>query len=156
MSPKAAQHWGVCRSAALRALLSASALLPCIALHPQAVAQEPPSADVTISCAIDHAASPPGVRECARLGAAQRCEHVTDFPSHPTQEPTGLTIVNRSAQTIRLYWLDGSAARALYGTLQPGRLLRQPSRIGANWMVTTLEGRCIGIFNAAPVAIAFF
>jgi len=143
------------RSAALRALLIAAALLPGIGAHPQASAQERPVDYATIACAIDRAA-PPGVRECARLGAAQRCGHVTDFPSRPTQESTGLTIFNRSAQPIRLYWLDGSAARALYGTVQPGGRINQPSHIGANWMVTTLDGHCIGIFNAAPVEIAFF
>jgi hypothetical protein len=113
-------------------------------------------AGYTFACAIRTSAGVPGVRLCSDLGAAQRCQHESDFASHPTQQRTRLTIVNRSAEVVKLYWLDREGTRALYGTIAPGGRVNQDTRIGASWVVASGDGQCLGVFNAAPVSIAFF
>jgi hypothetical protein len=113
-------------------------------------------AGYTFACAVRTPVGVPGVRPCSELGAAQRCEHESDFASHPTSQATGLTIVNRSAEAIKLYWLDPQGARSLYSTIPPGGKVSQDSHIGASWVITSRGGHCIGVFNAAPVSIAIF
>jgi hypothetical protein len=110
----------------------------------------------TMACAIGTAVGTPAVHHCAELGAAQRCEHEADLASHPSQEAAGLTIVNRSDEPIKLYWLTFSGRRRLYHSLAPGERVVQQTFIGHNWMITNNRGECIGIFNAAPISIAFF
>ena len=56
----------------------------------------------------------------------------------------------------KLYWLDPQGARALYSTIPPGGKVSQESHIGASWVITSRDGHCIGVFNAAPVSIAIF
>ena len=109
-----------------------------------------------MACAIGVATGTPGVHHCAELGAAQRCEHEAELASHPSREATGLTVVNRSDEPIKLYWLSFSGRRRLYRSLAPGNRVVQPTFIGHNWIVTNGAGECIGIFNAAPISIAFF
>ncbi len=113
-------------------------------------------AGYTMACAIGTAAGTPAVRHCAELGAAQRCEHEAEMASHPSQETTGLTIVNRSDEPIKVYWLTFSGLRRFYQSVAPGQRVVQQTFIGHNWMVTNGRGECIGIFNAAPISIAFF
>jgi hypothetical protein len=124
-------------------------------------AQEAPSlrdgpAGYTMACAIGTAAGTPALRHCAELGAAQRCEHEAELASHPSQEATGLTIVNRSDELIKLYWLTFSGLRRFYHAVPPGERVVQQTFIGHNWMITNGRGECIGVFNAAPISIAFF
>ncbi len=131
------------------------------ALCGPALAQDTPDlpdgpAGYTMACAIGTAAGTPAVRHCAELGAAQRCEHEAELASHPSQEATDLTIVNRSDEPIKLYWLTFSGLRRLYHSLAPGERVVQQTFIGHNWMITNGRGECIGIFNAAPISIAFF
>jgi hypothetical protein len=109
-----------------------------------------------MDCAIGTAAGTPQVRHCAELGAAQRCEHEAELASHPSQESTALTVANRSDQPIKVYWLTFSGLRRLYFSLAPGEHVVQQTFIGHNWLVANSRGECIGIFNAAPVSIAFF
>ena len=136
---------------------SAVAALFCAAASGQEPARVPDDAsDYTMACAIRASVGVPEVRACAELGAAQRCRHESAFQSHPSQERTGMTIVNRSDQLLKLYWLNFSGARQLYRTVAPGDRVTQPTFTGHNWVVTTGDGICIGIFNASPIGIAFF
>jgi hypothetical protein len=86
----------------------------------------------------------------------QRCEHETEFPSHPTPEDARLVVANRSDNTLKFYWLDPSGQRSLYAVLPPGRKIGQPSHIGAHWLVATNDGRCVGIFSADTARIGIF
>ena len=113
-------------------------------------------AGYSIACAIVKDAGVPGVRSCADLESASRCAREGDFASNPSAQRSGLTIVNRSPQAIKVYWLDRSGVRALYHTIRPGASVGQETRIGAFWVITSGDGQCIGIFSAAPVSIAFF
>jgi hypothetical protein len=126
-----------------------------------ALAQDTPTlsdgpAGYTMACAIGTAAGTLAVRHCAELGAAQRCEHEAELASRPSQEATGLTIVNRSDEPIKIYWLTFSGLRRFYHSVAPGDRVVQQTFIGHNWMITNGRGECIGIFNAAPISIAFF
>jgi VHL beta domain len=93
---------------------------------------------------------------CADSSEAQRCARETDFPSQPTAEPAELTVVNRSDEAVKFYWLDRSGSRALYAALPPGGHVQQQSHIGAHWLVSTQDGKCLGIFNAATMTIGIF
>jgi membrane protein YdbS with pleckstrin-like domain len=110
----------------------------------------------SVACAIHGSNSASGLKPCAELGEARRCEHEADFSSQPTPEPALLTVMNRSDQNVMFYWLDRSGFRSLYASLPPGGHVQQPSHIGANWLVSTQDGECIGIFNAATMTVGVF
>jgi hypothetical protein len=146
----------------LRALLARAALLCClysVSSAAQTPAPEPARAEpsgYTMSCRIRRVTDLPEVRLCAELGAAQRCAHEAELASHGSQDVAVMTIGNRSVQAIRIYWLGFSGTRRLYQTIAPGNQVVQSTFLGHNWLVTTEDGRCIGIFNAAPMSLAFF
>ncbi len=133
--------------------LLASSTVPAQTSPSQAAAE---AADYTLACAIGGTAGMATVRPCAELGAAQRCRHESDFSSRPSQERTGMTVVNRSAHALKLYWLNFAGGRKLYHTVEPGEQVTQQTFLGHNWLIATSEGDCVGIFNASPAAIAFF
>jgi len=128
----------------------------------QAVAQDAPAAagaagpDLALACRVRGASSDPGLKSCSELGAAQRCHQEAEFRSQPSTEGTVLGIVNRSQDTVLLYWLDFTGRRRLYQTLAPGAHVEQSTFIGHNWVVTLANDRCIGIYNAAPMTIGFY
>jgi membrane protein YdbS with pleckstrin-like domain len=108
------------------------------------------------SCAIHPPGGMDGVSLCADLKEGGRCGHEADFRSHPTQEPAVLTVVNRSSEIVRFYWLDLSGARSLYASLPPGGHVDQQSHIGAYWLASTADGRCVGIISAATKTVGIF
>jgi membrane protein YdbS with pleckstrin-like domain len=110
----------------------------------------------TTSCAIHEPGGTGSVRLCADLKEGGRCEHEADFQSHPTQEPAVLTVENRSSEIVRIYWLNLSGARALYASLPPGGHVDQQSHIGAYWLLSTADGRCVGILSAATKTVGIF
>jgi membrane protein YdbS with pleckstrin-like domain len=112
--------------------------------------------DYTIACAANSTGPTSAVAACNGLKWGQRCEHEADFRSNPTAESTRVVIANRSNQSIKLYWLDPLGQRNQYAVLPPGRKIGQPSRIGAHWLVTTADERCVGIFNADTARIGIF
>jgi membrane protein YdbS with pleckstrin-like domain len=121
--------------------------------QPAASAQAAAS-EYGLSCAIRKSLD--GVKLCGDLKQAGRCEHESEFASRPMPEPAVLTVVNRSDETVKFYWLDSHGARALYATLGPGGHVNQPSHIGAHWLVSTQDDRCIGIFSADTMAVGIF
>jgi membrane protein YdbS with pleckstrin-like domain len=110
----------------------------------------------TTSCAIHPPGGMDGVSLCADLKEGGRCEHEADFRSHPTQEPAVLTVVNRSSEIVRFYWLSLSGGRSLYASLPPGGHVDQQSHIGAYWLTSTADGRCVGIISAATKTVGIF
>jgi membrane protein YdbS with pleckstrin-like domain len=114
------------------------------------------AASYTTSCAIHPPGGLGGVGLCADLKEGGRCEHEADFRSHPTQEPAVLSVVNRSSEIVRFYWLDLSGARALYASLPPGGHVDQQSHIGAYWLASTADGHCVGIISAATKTVGIF
>ncbi len=67
-----------------------------------------------------------------------------------------MTFVNRSDAPVDIYWLGFQGERVPYQHLAPGGRFKQQTFIGHNWLVTDMAGQCVGIFRAAPEAIAFF
>jgi VHL beta domain len=125
-------------------------------MTPEAMPADGP-AGYTIACAVeDGDKTVPGVRSCADLEAAQRCMHPSDFVSRPSQERTGIRLVNRSSIALRFYWLDFQGNWRLYHTVAPGSRIQQDTFVGHTWMVATTGDQCIGVFSAAPISIAFF
>jgi membrane protein YdbS with pleckstrin-like domain len=130
--------------------------------HTHVHALQQPGADLQatagnygVACAIGDSGAN-GLKPCADLGQAQRCSHEADFPSQPTAEQARLTVVNRSRENVNFYWLNFTGARTLYAALPPGGQVSQASHIGAHWMLSTRDGRCIGIFDAATMTIGIF
>lgn len=116
---------------------------------------QPFSRQFALVCAI-HQGSPGGMTTCAELGEARRCQQESGYPSQPTQEAAVFTIANRSRESVKFFWLDRSGVRALYATLPPGGHVDQQTHVGAHWLVSTEDGRCVGIFNAATMAIGIY
>jgi membrane protein YdbS with pleckstrin-like domain len=128
-------------------------------LHKVGPSQSEAGAQVTsytTSCAIHQAGGTDGVGLCADLKEGGRCGHEADFQSHPTQESAVLTVVNRSSEIVRFYWLDLSGARSLYASLPPGGHVDQQSHIGAYWLASTADGHCVGIISAATKTVGIF
>ena len=84
---------------------------------------------------------------------AERCQRERDFASSPTATSAALTLINRGASNLQLFWLDTSGARRPYGMLMRGGRLTQPTHLGAHWLLATPQGQCVGIFDAATVAL---
>jgi membrane protein YdbS with pleckstrin-like domain len=128
-------------------------------VHKVQPAQSQAGAEVksyTTSCAIHQSGDMGGVSLCADMKEGGRCQHEADFQSHPTQEPAVLTVVNRSSEIVRFYWLDMSGARSLYASLPPGGHVDQQSHIGAYWLASTTDGHCVGIISAATKTVGIF
>jgi membrane protein YdbS with pleckstrin-like domain len=121
---------------------------------PAQAVQVPP--DYAVACAIHDSGSIDGVIPCAKFGEAKRCLRETDFASKPTPPPAMLTVVNRSNEDVRFYWLDPTGARALYASLPPSGHVTQQSHVGAHWLVSTRDDRCVAIFDAATMTIGIY
>jgi hypothetical protein len=121
---------------------------------PAQAVQVPP--DYAVACAIHDSGSIDGVIPCAKFGEAKRCVRETEFASKPMPPPAMLTVVNRSNEAVRFYWLDRTGARALYASLPPGGHVTQQSHVGAHWLVATEDDRCLAIFDAATMTIGIY
>jgi membrane protein YdbS with pleckstrin-like domain len=110
----------------------------------------------TIACSIHEAGATVIVPACAELAEGRRCSHEENYPSLPTAQAAQMTIVNRSQEDLRLYWMNPTGGRALYAALTPGARVRQPSHIGAHWMVSARDASCIGIFDAGTITVGIF
>ena len=107
----------------------------------------------SIACALHAAAS---LRHCTDLEEAHRCAHEAEFASKPLSPPAELTVANRSDETLRFYWLNGTGQRVLYATLAPGGRVQQQSHLGAHWLVSTQSDQCLAIFDAATKTISLY
>jgi hypothetical protein len=139
----------------LSCTLVAVALLPAAALAaepPAARAQDGP-AGYSVACSLVDQA---GISSCADLPAAAACARESELASPPSRESTAMTFVNRSEQSLQIFWLDFQGYRVFYRNLVPHGRFEQKTFIGHNWLVTSRDGRCIGIFKAAPESVAFF
>jgi hypothetical protein len=115
-------------------------------------AQDGP-AGYSVACSV---ADQPGIRSCADLPAAAACAREPDLASRPSRESTAITFVNRSEQSLQIFWLNFQGYRELYHNLVPRGRFDQKTFIGHNWLVATRDGRCVGIFKAQPESVAFF
>lgn len=112
--------------------------------------------DYTIACAANSTNAAHNIVACNSMKWGQRCDHEADFRSNPTSESTRLVIANRSDRNLKFYWLDAFGHRTQYAVLTPGRKIGQQSHVGAHWLVSTDDERCVGIFNADTARIGIF
>jgi membrane protein YdbS with pleckstrin-like domain len=128
--------------------------------HPSVAAASPmapaSNAQFALTCALHPEGRVGSMAACAELGEARRCQQESAYPSQPTQAPAVFTVANRSHEAVKFFWLDRSGARSLYASLPPGGHVEQPTHLGAHWLVSTEDGHCVGIFNAANMAIGIF
>jgi membrane protein YdbS with pleckstrin-like domain len=114
------------------------------------------NAQFALTCALHPEGRVGPMATCAELGEARRCQQESAYPSQPTPAPAVFTVANRSHEAVKFFWLDRSGARSLYASLPPGGHVDQPTHLGAHWLVSTENGRCVGIFNAATMAIGIY
>jgi hypothetical protein len=131
----------------------AAVALPGMCPQAQPAAPVDGPAGYEVACSL-HPSS--AYRSCSDLASAQSCATEPNFASRPSQEPTGITFVNRSDEPVKIYWLSFQGERKLYQYLPPGGRHTQPTFIGHFWLVASLTEQCIGIFKGAPQSIAFF
>jgi membrane protein YdbS with pleckstrin-like domain len=128
--------------------------------HPHVAATSPvtPASNTqfALTCALHPENRVGTMAACAELGEARRCQQESAYPSQPTQAPAVFTVANRSHEAVKFFWLDLSGARSLYASLPPGGHVDQQTHLGAHWLVSTGDGRCVGIFNAATMAIGIY
>jgi len=87
---------------------------------------------------------------------AEGCDTEPAARSHTSDAPATIKFDNGTYETVKLYWLDFSGQRVPYGTLAPGRALKQETYLTHPWIVTAEDGRCLGIFQpAGPRSVAY-
>jgi serine/threonine protein kinase len=59
---------------------------------------------------------------------------------------TPLTFVNRSEQTVKVYWLDYQGRRVLYATLQAGETATQQTFLTHPWVITDASDRAWDVY----------
>jgi hypothetical protein len=72
-------------------------------------------------------------------------------PSRRTGEETSLRFINRTKETIQVFWLDTEGRRKAYATLKPDEEHEQHTFAGHVWLVTA-NGKTLGIFEATETA----
>ena len=58
--------------------------------------------------------------------------------------------VNVSGQPRRVYWLDFSGTRQLYGVMQPGQRAPMQTYVSHPWMVSDASDTCLGTIVTSP------
>jgi hypothetical protein len=117
--------------------------------------QAQPTAAVDGSTGYDVACSVPastGLMACEQP-PAHSCDAEASYASQPSRDSTEITLVNRSDNAVKVYWLNFQGQRILYQNLPPGGGYTQQTFIGHTWMVTTLAEQCIRIFATVPQPI---
>lgn len=59
---------------------------------------------------------------------------------------TSMTFCNRTAGTVRIYWLDFSGRPVLYFILDPGNQVQQATYVSHPWMAADSEGAPLAVF----------
>jgi hypothetical protein len=109
-----------------------------------------------MACSIRNTTDVLNVHHCAETGAAQRCAHEAQLPSKGSPNRVAMRFDNHSDQPVTIYFLKFAGGRRLYATVASGGQWTQQTFLGHNWLVATQDGRCIGIFNAAPMTVALY
>ncbi len=72
----------------------------------------------------------------------------TIHPSRQTGEETSVCFVNRTAEEVKLYWIDRSGDQRPYGKIAAGKQHDQHTYEGHIWLVTTADSRPLAVFEA--------
>jgi VHL beta domain len=63
--------------------------------------------------------------------------------------PTQLKLVNKTAESVDIFWLDYEGKRVQYGTLEPGCVQIQNTYASHPWLFADKQGNAIAIFVAS-------
>lgn len=66
--------------------------------------------------------------------------------SKPDGDPFQVVFINRSEQTVKLYWMDRTGKPKLYAEIAAGQRQRQQTRPGAVWLITDQSDQPLGHF----------
>ena len=79
---------------------------------------------------------------------SQGCASEATLLSQAANEASSIEFLNRSTQTIQVYWLSyySSSKRVLDNTLKPGEGYMQQTYLTQPWVVTNANGQCLGIY----------
>ena len=80
----------------------------------------------------------------AAVGAAANACKITQPHSLSASVKTKILFVNKTAGTVKVYWLDYTGKRVYYWTLTPGKSYTQRTFDTNPWVVLTSSGACIG------------
>ena len=68
--------------------------------------------------------------------------------SGPSREETFVTFINRTKNSVELYWVDTSRRCRRYTTIQAGKQHRQHTYAGHVWLITNQDGKHLAVFTA--------
>lgn len=63
-------------------------------------------------------------------------------------EKTQIIFRNERAEAIRVYWINYSGHRELYGSIDPGETHTQPTFATHPWVVTDDQDNCLNVYFA--------
>jgi von Hippel-Lindau disease tumor supressor len=87
------------------------------------------------------------VSESETSASDASCEKESTLRSKEGVDPVEFTLINRSKNTIVLYWLDYEGKRVKYEEIAPGLQVKQPTYLTHPWVVTDTKGRCLRILT---------
>ncbi len=73
-------------------------------------------------------------------------------PSRRTGPETEIRFSNQLEKAVRVYWVDTEGERRHYHDLAPGATRAQHTFAGHVWIVTTMDGQTLGVFEASEDA----
>ena len=73
---------------------------------------------------------------------------VEPHASRASDEQTQITFINKTDADAVCWWMSTSGARKKYATLKPGERFEQHTFAGHVWVVETLDGKRLGVFEA--------
>ena len=69
-------------------------------------------------------------------------------PSRQSNQDTAITFQNHTDEAIAILWVDVNGERHAYATIEPNHEWEQPTFAGHVWLVTTLQGKTLGAYEA--------
>jgi dipeptidyl aminopeptidase/acylaminoacyl peptidase len=92
------------------------------------------------------------VADVSKIPGAVAGERMEDeLEPHPSRnggDETSITFINKTAGTVRLFWLDTSGARKPYGEVKAGASNHMSTYAGHVWLVEDEMGKTLGVFEA--------
>lgn len=72
-------------------------------------------------------------------------------PSRRTGEETSVTFINKTSQSITLFWIDTEGRRQKYETIKPGEQYHRHTYGGHVWLVTDESEKPLAVFEAGDI-----
>ena len=121
-------------------------------VKPETVATSSTAGDLSLKTATKPSSSPSAAstQPTTSPAAPVSCSQEKILRSLGTNMSTSITFTNKTDYVIRIYWLNFSGDRVLYGTLNSGQILSQQTYITHPWVVTNNSDQCLAIYMPMP------